>query len=202
VQDAQAEEQIRDEFERVVSVVEEMTGLKSRWRGEVRVVQPQEQLFSHRQFTARKDWDCSFSIVATLTNDDARWRTIIHEALHSVSVGLNAQDYETYLGWEEATVEALQRLIRPSILARLGVSVEEALFVRVESTWRYEHYVIALRQIATEFPGVSGEEFFRTLLGVRLRDRKAYIFAWGRRAASDFEKFKRSYANASGHLSL
>ena len=179
-----------------------MTGLKSWWRGEVHVIQPSEQIFSHRQFTARKDWDCSFSIVATLTNDDVRWRTLIHEALHSVSVGLNAQDYGPYLGWEEATVETLQRLIRPSILARLGVSVEEALFVRVESIWRYEHYVTAIRQIATEFPGVSGEEFFRTLLGVHLRDRTAYVFAWGKRDVPDFERFKRIYANASGHLSL
>lgn len=140
--------------------------------------------------------------LAPLINDDARWRVLIHEALHSVAAGLNAQDYETYLGWEEATVEALQRLLRPDILARIGVSVEEALCVRAETVWRYEHYVTALREIAQEFSGLSGEEFFRTLLGVRLRDRKTYTFAWGKRAASDFERFKRVYASASGRLNL
>ena len=41
-------------------------------------------------------------------------------------IGLNEKDYSTYRGWEEANIEALQRLMRPSILARLGVLIGES----------------------------------------------------------------------------
>lgn len=68
MQEAQANGQIRDEFERVVSLVEERTGLKPRWSGEVHIVQPQDELFSPRRFTARKDWDCGLSILAPRTS--------------------------------------------------------------------------------------------------------------------------------------
>ena len=113
---------------------------------------------------------------------------------------MNAQDYGTYLGWEEATIEALQRQLRPEVLTRLGVTIAEATFVSVEASWLYEGYVGALRQIAAEFIAVPETDFFKTLLRVPLRERKAYVFAWGKRAASDFEAFKRVYAAASGLL--
>ena len=136
----------------------------------------------------------------TLADDALRWRVLIHEALHSVSVGMNAQGYGAYLGWEEATVETLQRQLRPEVLTRLGVTIAEATFVSVEASWLYEGCVRALRQIAAEFIAVLETDFFKTSLKAPLRERKANVFAWGKRTASDFEAFKRIYAAASGLL--
>ena len=199
--EAEAGEQVRDEFERVVSAVEEMTGLKSRWNGEVRVIQPQEQLFAPRLFTARKDWDCGLTVIYGLGANDTRWRVFIHEALHSVSVGLNNQDSGAHRGWEEGPVEMMQRRLRPDVLARLGRTSAEATSAHMEMGWPYEPYVIALRSLVAEFMDVEEGDFLRTLLGIPLRERKTYVFAWGRRDAADFDRFRRVYAAASGVLS-
>jgi hypothetical protein len=49
---------------------------------------------------------------------DARSNTIIHELLHSHSVGLNLKDYRLYRGWEEGVLEKLQRLVGPEVLEK------------------------------------------------------------------------------------
>ncbi len=54
---------------------------------------------------------------------------MIHEAFHSVSQGFSPghSDARSF-GWEEGTVEQLQRLFRSRLLKRLGLSVPEESF--------------------------------------------------------------------------
>ena len=71
-----------------------MTGLRSRWDGTVTVLDDRTAaMFSRAAFFARKDWSCAITILDPVVTAPARWRTLIHEALHSVSVGLTPQSY-------------------------------------------------------------------------------------------------------------
>jgi hypothetical protein len=124
---AEAEEQIRGELERLQPLVEEITGLRSRWNGAV-------ELVPTPGYRGAKRFSCAIVLDASLVGDDTRWRTSIHELLHSVSAGYVPSDYRSLRGWEEGVVEQLQRLIRPSLLARVGVVVpEEVLGLRKRS---------------------------------------------------------------------
>src|SRR5579862_3523590 len=105
-------EQIRAELESILPLVEELTGLVSRWSGVV-------ELVSDAEFRGKKRFSCLIQIDIDVARQQSRWTTLIHEALHCVSAGYIASDYREYPGWEEGVVEQMQRLIRPQILARL-----------------------------------------------------------------------------------
>ena len=74
--------QITNEIGRMVPIVEELTGLPSRWNGTVEIV-PLTDFFGKKLFS------CSIQIADTAAASEARWRTLIHELLHSVSAGYN-----------------------------------------------------------------------------------------------------------------
>src|SRR5262245_59097958 len=120
-------QRLEKEVQDIVAVVEELTGLKSRWSGEVLLADRSDQMFERRPFLAKKEWSCHLKIADFVAQQDWRWRTLIHEALHSISVGIRYQDYETLTGWEEGVVEWLQRCYRPEILRRLNIHVPEAV---------------------------------------------------------------------------
>lgn len=94
-----------------------------------------------------KPFRCDIVINKTLSEQDLRWRTLIHEMLHTFSAGYNPQDYQALRGWEEGVVEQLQRLLRPAVLAKLGVSVSEKVFEQVEDGHEYQKYVRALESM-------------------------------------------------------
>lgn len=194
------QKQVEDETRRLVLLVEESTGLRSRWNGTVRIIDSATAaLTSQTPFFAKKEWSCGITVVETTLNNEGRWRSLLHEALHSVSVGLTKDSYDLFAPWEEAIVETLQRAYRPPLFRRLGLRVAESQFRDVELNWRYNQAVDALAQIAAERPSVPLREFAEELLRTPLLDRPAYAFNWGRQAA-DFAKFKRVYAAASGLL--
>jgi len=193
-------ERLTEEIGRVVAEVEQLTGLRSRWNGTVTVLDDRTAaLFSPEPYSAKKEWSCSITVVTSVAAEDGRWRTLIHEALHSVSIGLTPQSFLLFPYWEEGVVENLQRLYRPILLKRLGLAVTEAAFTATEAEWRYSAPVDALRRIMAELPATGEQEFMERLLRVPLASRKATVFGWGR-GAEDFERFKRVYAEASGHL--
>lgn len=199
-QEAITVEAITEEIGRVVAEVERMTGLHSRWNGGVTVLDDRTAaMFSPEPYSAKKEWICSITVVTSVARAEGRWRTLIHEALHSVSVGLTPQSFLLFPYWEEAVVESLQRLYRPSILKRLGLALTEEVFAATEAEWRYAAPVNALRRIMAELPGLTEREFLERLLRVPLASRKATVFGWGR-GAEDFQRFLRVYAEASGHL--
>lgn len=193
------QKQVEGEVRQIVAFIEETTGLRSRWNGGVRVVDSDTAaLLSPVPFLAKKDWGCGITLLETTTGA-GRWRSLLHEALHSVSVGLTEPDYRRLRLWEEAVVETLQRMYRPALLRHLGLDIAESRFAIVEATWPYNRAMEALGRIAAERPEVPAREFLEQILRTPLPDRPAFAFAWGRQAA-DFAQFKRVYAAASGIL--
>ncbi len=107
-----------------------------------------------------------------------RWRTLIHEMLHTFSAGYQPLDYVAFRGWEEGVVEQLQRILRLEILAEIGIAVEETVFAAVEATHEYAEYVGALeamREALAEEP----RAFYFRLLSIPIRDRRRLMFEQG-----------------------
>ena len=157
-------------------------------------------LLSPVPFLARKDWNCGVTLLDVTLENSLCWRTLLHEALHSVSGGLTKQSYERYSLWEEAIVESMQRLMRPALLKHLEIDLDEQHFLEAEVNWRYNNAIEALNRIACECPQISAHDFFRHLLSTPLPDRPAAAFEWGRQFASNALQFKQVYAASCGIL--
>ena len=196
---------IMEELRQIATFVERTTGLPSRWNGGLLILADgtdeawAAQALPRVSYLAKKEWECSITVRESVLADDRRWRTLLHEFLHSVSVGLTEPRYQQYAPWEEAVVESLQRLYRPLLFQQLGMSLDETPLEAFESAWRYRPAVEALKSIAAERPEISGQDFLEAMLRTSLPDRPAFAFAWGRQAA-DFVHFKRVYAAASSLL--
>lgn len=124
----------------IVAVLTEVTGLPSRWSGRVELVPDAE-------FKGRKRQMCDIQIDADLSDREERWATLIHEALHSISAGYNGMDFRVLRGWEEGVAEQLQRLYRPIVLRRLGVNLEESVFLSNELHHQFDPYIAALESL-------------------------------------------------------
>jgi len=200
---ADARRTIIEEVREIIAAVEAFTGLPSRWNGGLFILTESTgeaqtaQMLARVPYLAKKEWSCAITVVESVLQDDQRWRTLLHEALHSVSVGLTEPDYQRFRLWEEAVVESLQRLYRPFLFERLDLDVPESRFIGLEASWRYNHAMAALGRIAAERPEVPWRDFLEGTLRTRLPDRPAFVFEWGRQA-TDFDHFKRVYAAASG----
>ena len=195
-----AQESIEGEVRQIVAFVEETTGLRSRWNGSIRMVDADTAaLMSAVPFFAKKDWGCGITVLQSILSGDGRWRSLLREVLHSVSVGLTQESYDRFAPWEEAIVEDLQRLYRPALLARLNIDAVESRAAAPESAWRFNRALDALLRIAAERPDVPTQEFLEEMLRTPLPNRPAFAFEWGRQSA-DFGRFKRVYAAASGLL--
>ena len=159
------------EVQRLIPCVESRVGLRSRWNGTL-------ELVPNAEFMGKKPFSCSIQLRESLARQEARWRTILHEILHSVSAGYVQSDYNLLLGWEEGIVEQLQRLIRAGILAQLHVSVPEDVFASAERIHAYNHYITALEQMR-EFLGQEPQAFYIALLQTPIKDRAAVVFGMG-----------------------
>ena len=125
-----------------------------------------------------KPFRCDIVINVELSEQDERWRTLIHEMLHTFSEGYLPLDYVSFRGWEEGVVEQLQRLLRPGILAALGSVVEEKLFAFVEQNHDYSEYVEALEKMRDTLK-IESVAFYMRLLAVPIRDRRRSVFEQG-----------------------
>lgn len=130
----------QQELTDIIVALTELTGLPSRWSGRVELVPDAE-------FKGRKRQVCDIQINAGLAAQDERWPTLIHEALHSISAGYNANDFRNFRGWEEGVVEKLQQIYRPLIFSRLGVEVEESILLTADSEHPFGPYISALEQL-------------------------------------------------------
>jgi hypothetical protein len=160
-------ENIREELRRLQPVIEEITGMSSRWTGRV-------DLVSNARFRGLKPFRCDILLDAALVEQPTRWRTLIHELLHSVSAGLNQSDYNAYQGWEEGTVEALQHCIRQEVLSRIGVVIEEEVLLLGDSAHPFNHYIAALENIR----GILRQDkefFYLNLLRTPIRHRYSFL---------------------------
>ncbi|MBV9851504.1 MAG: hypothetical protein JO250_17695 [Armatimonadetes bacterium] len=153
-------------------------------------------------FKGQKTFDCSITLDAALASQDERWRTLIHEALHACSAGYVRDDFETFRGWEEGVVEKLQRLLRPQILARLGVNADDEVFRRAEDGHLYNRYLAALEDLQW-LTGMSEQEFYVDLLGVPIKARIGHVLSLanamsGGRRAEFIRTFSKSNAVLKG----
>ena len=76
----------QQEVAQVVRIVDELTGLPSRWGGRV-------ELMPKPDYKGAKAFSCLIFPDAAIVDQDKRWMTLIHEALHYVSVGFARNDY-------------------------------------------------------------------------------------------------------------
>ncbi len=168
------EAQVRAELQSIVAVLQELTGLPSRWSGRVEMV-------PRADFKGKKRFICDIQIDAALAEQDARWSTLIHEALHSLSVGYVGTDYRAFRGWEEGVVEQLQRQWRQQVLASLGIVTAVGTFR--DSERPYGSFIEALEtmQRSLEASAEAGDavSFYVDLLKHPIRDRPGVVLAAG-----------------------
>lgn len=167
-----AEAQVREELERIVSALGPLTGLPSRWNGSVELVRDARVL-------GRKPFDCHVVINERLVGEPVRWRTLIHEALHSFSAGYNSTDYQSLRGWEEGVVEQLQRLLRPGILQSMNVEVEEAVFEGAEAGHPFNPFIAHLESLRLALSREDEVAFYAELLATPIRQRPGFVFGLG-----------------------
>ena len=183
------ETQLQNELSRITEVLETSLGRPSRWNGEVEVL-------DDVSVYGRARWNGRIAINHQIAQNDLRWRTEIHEALHLFSVGLTPQDYLDFQGWEEGVVEQLQRLFRPHILHSLHVAIPEEVFAAEEATHEYNRFILALEKLR----GIVNEPimpFYMTLLAAPLVSRSSLVIQAGRQLpANQFRGFQRDFALA------
>ena len=189
------EAQVLEELGAVRDAVERLTGLHSRWSGSVVLMDGREIVAMRGQpVLAEKRWSCDILLNTVLTASPTRWRTYIHEMLHSVSVGLNEQDLRRLRGWEEGVVEQVQRLLRPQLLASIGVDVPEEVFAAVDRAWTLNGFVEALEVLRSALER-EADTFYLDLLRTPLRERLAYVLA-----QDHTPEFQRLFARTLGKL--
>lgn len=163
------EAQVQRWIARIVPIVEELTGLPSRWSGRV-------ELVPNPSYKGAKSFSCLISLDVALAGQDERWTTLIHEVLHSVSVGFVREDYGQGPGWEEGVVEQMQRFLRPQVLGRLSISVPQRVFDEADASHPFNPYVIALEDIR-EVLQAEKLPFYLRLLQTPIKGRIGVVLA-------------------------
>ncbi len=159
------------ELQEIIAVLTELFHLPSRWSGRL-------ELVPDAGFKGKKRFTCDIQIDSALASQEARWSTLIHEALHTVSTGYVPTDYRDFPGWEEGVVERLQRLFRPVIFARLEISVADEVFRNSEEKHNYNKYIRALEQIRAGV-NIPETEFYSSLLRIPIKGRFHHVYGMG-----------------------
>jgi hypothetical protein len=149
--DDEIKEQVRRDLVKLRDAVESETGRKSRWSGVVNIGVGA----NHAQAVFDTKYD--IGIVPALVRRKARWRTLIHELVHSLSQPVTQEEIRSLKGWEEGPVEIIQRRIRAAVMAKHGAAYDEEHIRKVEGFWPFNAYVEAIEAICT----TAGEDPFR-----------------------------------------
>ena len=148
----------------IIQVLEDILGRPCRWNGEALL---ESGLF----FAGAARYDGSIGVSETVFADfNLRWRTLIHEALHTFSPRYTHMTYLGMIGWEEGVVEQMQRLLRPAVLTALQVVISEEAVSAVEQVHPYNKYIAVLEDLRLRL-GEDQERFYSTLLATPLSDR-------------------------------
>ncbi len=147
-----------------VQALEDILGRPSRWNGEALL---ESGLF----FAGAARYNGSIGVSEKIFADlNLRWRTLIHEALHTFSPQYTHMTYLNTIGWEEGVVEQMQRLLRPAVLTALQIEVSEKAVNAVEQAHPYNKYIAVLEDLRLRL-GEDPQRFYRTLLATPLTDR-------------------------------
>ena len=161
-----AQRQARDELRRVEQIVTKIIGLPSNWSGTV-------ELHDSPAWRGAKPFRCDILLDAGRQEMDVRWRTHLHEMLHAHSSGYTRYAFEAYPGWEEGVVERLQRLLRPVVLAQLGLAIPPGVFAAEEDAHEFNPYIRALDSLFAllQRPNETEAHFYVALLALPLNQR-------------------------------
>jgi len=152
----------------IVDVLEGVLGWPSRWNGQV-------SLERSLSFSGVAHYSGSIGINELVYADaDLRWRTLIHEALHTFSPQYTRYEYNAVRGWEEGVVEQMQRLVRPQVLTVLGIAVDEKVLLEVEENHPYNLYIALLEDLRLRLNDTSFE-FYKMLLACPLMERSIIL---------------------------
>jgi len=151
-------------FQQTIQVLEDILGRPSRWNGKA-------YLARSLSFAGAAHYDGSISVSELVyAEPNLRWRTMIHEALHTFSPSYTRLEYNAAQGWEEGVVEQMQRLLRPEVLAALGITVQEAILTNAEADHQYNAYIAFLEDLRLQLRDVPFG-FYRMLLSTPLPKR-------------------------------
>lgn len=116
-------------------------------------------------------WNCDIALDQSLLTRPRRYPTGRHELLHSVSVGLNPNDYPRFAGFEEGVVEQCTRLLQNEIFAALGLQGP------FDTRNSYPNEIAALETLRTRANKVK-RDCYLGLLSTPLRNREAVVLQW------------------------
>ena len=125
----------------VAAVQSLIGGLTSRWNGLVTL----SEVTNHAGIM-RPDGEIVLLQSIWEKGGAPRYRTIIHETLHSFSQWTTPQ-YRDGKGREEGVVENLQRLLRQQILGTIGVAIPESDFAVGDNTHPFNPYILELEKL-------------------------------------------------------
>lgn len=166
------EERLRQDVGHIIEALRELLQQESGWNGEVSI----ESGYSAFSGVARYDGTIGINEIVN-AHPDERWRTLLHEALHTFSTGLNRADYAKHRGWEEGAVEQIQRQLRPTVLHMIGVTVSEDALQQREASHPYNRYITLLEGLRVLL-AQNHDTFYRRLLRIPLSERPAQVRAW------------------------
>lgn len=183
---------MQNESELTCQILTDLIGRPSRWSGVL-------LLTDAPAVRGAKPFRCDIVLNESPVGEDVRWRTLIHEMLHTFSAGYFLQDYQEFRGWEEGVIEHLQRLLRPVVLQKAGTVVPETVFEAVEQDHDYQEYLEAPEDIRAHFGG--DPVAFYLLLAVLIRDRRQFVFGLGMSLPLEKRRaFSRSYSASDATL--
>lgn len=194
------EDRLRQDVGHIVEALCELLQQESGWNGEVSI----ESRYSAFSGVARYDGTIGINEIVN-ANSDERWRTLLHESLHTFSTGLNRADYARHRGWEEGAVEQMQRLLRPTVLHMIGAAVSEDVsedvLLQREASHPYNRYIMLLEGLRVLLVQ-NHDTFYRRLLRIPLAERPSQVRAWSEGLAhTKAEKYQTAWLKAAVGLS-
>ena len=94
------ERQVLIDLRGIVRKVETLTGLRTRWSGEL-IVSDEVDSFGDPAYRAKFGWDHHIYVHFKFLRTNALPGSLLHEAFHSVSAGVTRRAYIEYPGFEE-----------------------------------------------------------------------------------------------------
>lgn len=165
--------------------LEDVLGLSSNWNGQITIDKNVE-------YNGVKQWSCSIGLRDSIAQNRTRmFKTLTHEMLHSVSVGVTVQTMISRIGWEEGVVEAMSRILVHEAAARANVSLDKTMLALAIAMNGYNKYIAALER-ARNAMNMDEREFYTTLIRTPIVERPEWVRRQlGKRNASLFREVHR-----------
>lgn len=161
-------QRVQQDVQGIIAEIERITGLQSRWTGNLLLRTVNDP--SYATTAGAKEWNCDISIRQDYTASVHYFHVCLHEAIHSVSVGLIPNNYILHKGFEEGVVEQCARLLSQEIAAVLGIPVFGGY-----GAYQTEINLLEDLRLLTSKPE---REFYLGLLAVPLDRRELTVVHW------------------------